>query len=138
MGQAWVNMQETPITSASRGIRVGFNTNATLLTRARAERLVVAGLDWLCISLDGATAATYESIRDGAPPLPGHPAVRISEGGPRNPALAERPGHDGMLEEGLDLTPIITHRLPLSEYARAFDLVASGHAGKIVLLPQEG
>jgi threonine 3-dehydrogenase len=42
-----------------------------------------------------------------------------------------------LLQEGLDLTPIITHRLPLSEHARAFDLVASGHAGKIVLLPQE-
>ena len=35
------------------------------------------------------------------------------------------------------LTPIITHRLPLSDYAKAFDLVAAGHAGKIVLLPQE-
>jgi threonine 3-dehydrogenase len=42
-----------------------------------------------------------------------------------------------LLEEGLDLSPIITHRLPLSEYAQAFDLVESGHAGKIVLLPQE-
>jgi len=52
--------------ASARGIRVGFNTNATLLTRARAERLVAAGLDWLCVSLDGATAGTYESIRDGA------------------------------------------------------------------------
>jgi threonine 3-dehydrogenase len=43
-----------------------------------------------------------------------------------------------LLEEGLDLSPIITHRLPLSEFARAFELVAAGHAGKIVLLPQEG
>jgi len=42
-----------------------------------------------------------------------------------------------LLEEGLDLTPIISHRLPLADYAQAFDLVASGHAGKIVLLPQE-
>ncbi|HSH21256.1 MAG TPA: zinc-binding dehydrogenase, partial [Candidatus Caenarcaniphilales bacterium] len=42
-----------------------------------------------------------------------------------------------LLEEGLDLRPIITHRLPLSEFGTAFDLVASGHAGKIVLLPQE-
>jgi threonine 3-dehydrogenase len=42
-----------------------------------------------------------------------------------------------LLEEGLDISPIITHRLPLSDYAKAFDLVASGHAGKIVLLPQE-
>ena len=43
-----------------------------------------------------------------------------------------------LLEEGLDISSIITHRLPLGEYAKAFDLVASGHAGKIVLLPQEG
>ena len=43
-----------------------------------------------------------------------------------------------LLEEGLDLSPIITHRLPLSAYQQAFDLVAAGHAGKIVLLPQEG
>lgn len=52
--------------AAARGIRVGFNTNATLLTRATSARLVDAGLDWLCISLDGATPATYEGIRDGA------------------------------------------------------------------------
>jgi radical SAM protein with 4Fe4S-binding SPASM domain len=52
--------------ACARGIRTGFNTNATLLTPPRAERLVRAGLDWLCISLDGATAATYEHIRDGA------------------------------------------------------------------------
>jgi len=43
-----------------------------------------------------------------------------------------------LLDEGLDLSPIITHRLPLSRYAEGFDLVAAGHAGKIVLLPQEG
>ncbi len=43
-----------------------------------------------------------------------------------------------LLEEGLDLSPIITHRLPLAHYAEAFDLVAAGHAGKIVLLPQAG
>lgn len=42
-----------------------------------------------------------------------------------------------LLEEGLDISPIITHRLPLDDYDKAFELVASGHAGKIVLLPQE-
>ncbi|MGZ4115398.1 MAG: radical SAM protein [Actinomycetota bacterium] len=52
--------------ATSRGITIGFNTNATLLTRARAERLIRARLDWLHVSIDGATAATYESIRDGA------------------------------------------------------------------------
>ena len=42
-----------------------------------------------------------------------------------------------LIEEGLDVSPIISHRLPLEDYAKAFDLVASGHAGKIVLLPQQ-
>ncbi|MGY1640583.1 radical SAM protein [Geodermatophilus sp. SYSU D00703] len=49
-----------------RGIEVGFNSNAMLLTRDRAERLVALGLDWLHVSLDGATAETYEGIRAGA------------------------------------------------------------------------
>ena len=50
----------------ARDCRVGFNTNATLLTRPCATRLVQAGLAWLHVSVDGATAATYEAIRDGA------------------------------------------------------------------------
>jgi radical SAM protein with 4Fe4S-binding SPASM domain len=50
---------------ASRGARVGFNTNGTLLTPQRFESLVDAGLDWLHVSLDGATAATHEGIRSG-------------------------------------------------------------------------
>ncbi|HYH49690.1 MAG TPA: radical SAM protein [Acidimicrobiia bacterium] len=52
--------------AASRGIAVGFNTNGTLLTPERAERLVRAGLAWLHVSVDGATPATYEAIRDGS------------------------------------------------------------------------
>jgi radical SAM protein with 4Fe4S-binding SPASM domain len=55
------------ITDAKRrGVRVGFNSNATLLNRRRAEQLVDSGLDWLHVSLDGADADTFESIRDGA------------------------------------------------------------------------
>jgi MoaA/NifB/PqqE/SkfB family radical SAM enzyme len=50
----------------ARGIEVGFNSDAMLLTPARAERLVALGLDWLHVSLDGATAATHEGIRSGA------------------------------------------------------------------------
>jgi radical SAM protein with 4Fe4S-binding SPASM domain len=49
-----------------RGIAAGFNCNATLLTRRRAERLLDAGLSWICFSLDGATPQTYEFVRDGA------------------------------------------------------------------------
>jgi len=42
-----------------------------------------------------------------------------------------------LLAQGLDLSPIVTHRLPLARFAEAFDLLAAGHAGKVVLLPQE-
>ncbi|HYW29065.1 MAG TPA: radical SAM protein, partial [Gaiellales bacterium] len=52
--------------ASARGIAVGFNTNAQLLTPARSEELVGTGLSWLCISVDGAAAETYESIRGGA------------------------------------------------------------------------
>jgi radical SAM protein with 4Fe4S-binding SPASM domain len=48
---------------AARGISMGFNTNGTLLTRERAERLVELGVDWLHVSLDGASAAVYEDVR---------------------------------------------------------------------------
>ena len=48
---------------AERGIRMGFNTNGTLLTRERAERIVDLEVEWLHVSLDGATAATYEDVR---------------------------------------------------------------------------
>jgi threonine 3-dehydrogenase len=41
----------------------------------------------------------------------------------------------GFLDSGMNLAPIITHILPLSEFARAFDLVASGQSGKVVLVP---
>lgn len=47
-----------------RGVNAGFNTNATLLTRRAAERLLDAGIAWLCFSLDGATKETYEFVRD--------------------------------------------------------------------------
>jgi radical SAM protein with 4Fe4S-binding SPASM domain len=52
--------------AAARGIRMGFNTNGTFLTPERSERLVRLGLDWLHVSLDGATAETYEDIRHGS------------------------------------------------------------------------
>jgi radical SAM protein with 4Fe4S-binding SPASM domain len=52
--------------ASSRGIAVGFNTNAQLLTPERSERLAGSGLSWLCVSVDGAVAETYEAIRGGA------------------------------------------------------------------------
>lgn len=38
-----------------------------------------------------------------------------------------------MLESGLDVTKIITHRFSKDDYAEAFELMASGKSGKIVL-----
>jgi radical SAM protein with 4Fe4S-binding SPASM domain len=59
--------------AAARGIEVGFNTNAVLLDARRASALIERGLGWLHVSLDGATAATYEEIRHGTglAPQPG-------------------------------------------------------------------
>ena len=42
-----------------------------------------------------------------------------------------------LLREGLDVRPIITDTLPLARYAEAFEMLAEGVAGKVVLLPQE-
>ncbi|MGH2429886.1 MAG: L-threonine 3-dehydrogenase [Candidatus Limnocylindria bacterium] len=42
----------------------------------------------------------------------------------------------GLLRSGaLDVTPILTHRFDLADWERGFDLIASRHAGKVVLLP---
>ena len=35
----------------------------------------------------------------------------------------------------LDVSPIITHRLDLADWKQGFDLIASRHAGKVVLVP---
>ena len=49
--------------AAGRGVRVSTNSNLTLLNARRAELCVTSGLETLHVSLDGATAATYERIR---------------------------------------------------------------------------
>jgi threonine 3-dehydrogenase len=38
-----------------------------------------------------------------------------------------------MLQSGLDITPIITHRLPVSEYHEGFEIMRSGQSGKVIL-----
>lgn len=45
--------------------RIGIVTNAALLDRPAAEALTAAGLDLVHVSLDGATADTYERLRPG-------------------------------------------------------------------------
>jgi threonine 3-dehydrogenase len=38
-----------------------------------------------------------------------------------------------MLQSGLSIDPIISHRLPFTEYAQAFEIMRSGQSGKIIL-----
>ncbi len=38
-----------------------------------------------------------------------------------------------MLQSGLNIDPIITHRFPIDDYQEAFDLMASGQSGKVIL-----
>jgi len=49
--------------ATTRGITVSTNSNLTLLTPRRAQECVASGLDWLHVSVDGATAELYERIR---------------------------------------------------------------------------
>ncbi|MFG2054447.1 radical SAM/SPASM domain-containing protein [Micromonospora sp. NPDC048930] len=59
-------LMEMIATAVARDITVGFNTNATLLTRRRAAELVASGVGWMHVSLDGARAEAYQRVRDGA------------------------------------------------------------------------
>ncbi|MEQ8457683.1 MAG: L-threonine 3-dehydrogenase [Sandaracinaceae bacterium] len=38
-----------------------------------------------------------------------------------------------MLQSGLDVSPILTHTLPVEEFQRGFDVMRSGESGKVVL-----
>jgi short-subunit dehydrogenase/MoaA/NifB/PqqE/SkfB family radical SAM enzyme len=48
------------------GCQTGFLSNGLLLKKDLLERILAAGLDWICISMDGATAEMYEEIRVGS------------------------------------------------------------------------
>ena len=38
-----------------------------------------------------------------------------------------------LLQAGLDVSPVITHRFPMEEYQAAFDVMRSGRSGKVIL-----
>jgi MoaA/NifB/PqqE/SkfB family radical SAM enzyme len=48
------------------GCETGILTNALLLDEVRADALIEAGIDWICVSMDGATAEIYDKIRRGS------------------------------------------------------------------------
>lgn len=48
---------------SAAGVETDFTTNATLIDAAKADELARAGVTRVAVSVDGATAATYEHIR---------------------------------------------------------------------------
>ena len=38
-----------------------------------------------------------------------------------------------MLQSGLDIRPVITHRFPYGEFLRGFEVMATGNSGRVVL-----
>jgi threonine 3-dehydrogenase len=38
-----------------------------------------------------------------------------------------------MIQTGLDITPVITHRFPYTEFERAFEIMRSGNSGKVIM-----
>lgn len=38
-----------------------------------------------------------------------------------------------MLESGLDITPVITHKFPIDDFQKGFDVLLSGKSGKVIL-----
>ncbi len=38
-----------------------------------------------------------------------------------------------MLQSGLDIEPIVTHRLAIDDYQEGFEIMRSGQSGKVIL-----
>ena len=38
-----------------------------------------------------------------------------------------------LLEAGVDISPVITHRYPYQEFEKGFEAVRSGNSGKVIL-----
>jgi threonine 3-dehydrogenase len=43
-----------------------------------------------------------------------------------------------MLQSGLDITPVITHRFAAEDFEKGFDVMRSGQSGKVILTWNEG
>ncbi len=52
--------------AAKAGCETGFLSNGLLLTEEKLKTILDAGINWICISIDGATAEMYNKIRIGS------------------------------------------------------------------------
>jgi len=60
------NLADWIADAKSAGCETGFLSNGLLLTSRRLRRILDAGVDWICISMDGASAEIYNRIRVGS------------------------------------------------------------------------
>ena len=99
-------------------------------------------------SMAGLTAAMQYLRPEGqltCVPLPDKPvSVSISDFGYRGCSIRGIAGRRmyenweeirGLLRQGIDLSPIVTHVLPLEEFAKGLDLTEQGKCGKCILIP---
>ncbi|MEM3697172.1 MAG: radical SAM protein [Candidatus Bathyarchaeia archaeon] len=68
LGEPFMNPNLVQMVSYAKdkGLNVGMNTNLTMVNEDILKNLIKAGLDWLTVSIDGATKETFENIRVGA------------------------------------------------------------------------
>jgi MoaA/NifB/PqqE/SkfB family radical SAM enzyme len=59
-------LEEWIAEAKNAGCETGFLSNGLLLKMNRLRRILDAGIDWICISMDGATAEMYHKIRIGS------------------------------------------------------------------------
>jgi MoaA/NifB/PqqE/SkfB family radical SAM enzyme len=52
--------------ASAAGCETGFLSNGLLLKKEKLRQILEAGIDWICISIDGADAGMYEAIRIGS------------------------------------------------------------------------
>jgi MoaA/NifB/PqqE/SkfB family radical SAM enzyme len=60
------NLEKWIAEAKNAGCETGFLSNGLLLKKERLQRILDAGMDWICISMDGATPEMYNQIRVGS------------------------------------------------------------------------
>jgi MoaA/NifB/PqqE/SkfB family radical SAM enzyme len=59
-------LEEWIVEAKRAGCEAGFLSNGLLLGKERLQRILDAGIDWICVSMDGATPEMYNQIRVGS------------------------------------------------------------------------
>jgi MoaA/NifB/PqqE/SkfB family radical SAM enzyme len=60
------NLAEWIVDASRAGCKTGFLSNGLLLSEKRLKEILAAGVNWLCISIDGASPEMYNNIRVGS------------------------------------------------------------------------